>query len=416
MSAPLQGVRVLDLSRVLAGPLAGQYLADLGADVIKVERTRTGDDTRGWGPPFAVPPEGDDPGLSAYFICTNRGKRSIAVDLQNPQGAALVRELAAKADVVIENFKVGGLRAYGLDHETLRSRHPRLIYCSITGFGQSGPYANRAGYDFLVQAMGGFMSITGEPDDRPGGGPMKAGVAISDQMSGMNATSAILAALFRRAQTGEGAHIDIALLDCTIAMLANMAASYLATGNVPERPGNGHPTVVPYQMFATLDGYIILAVGNDGQFSRFAAVAGRPDLAENPRFRTNPARIVNRPALMVELEVIMATRTSADWITALEQAGVPCGPINSINEVFSDPQVVHRRMRRTLEHPDHGALNVVANPINLASFDTTNSSAPPRLGQHTLDVLRMDLGFDDDTIDELVRNGVVEARPSATTA
>lgn len=412
MSAPLSGIRVLDLSRVLAGPLAGQYLADLGADVIKVERTRSGDDTRGWGPPYAVEPQGDDPGLSAYFMCANRGKRSIAVDLQKPDGADLVRRLAAKADVVIENFKVGGLKAYGLDHATLRAEHPRLIYCSITGFGQNGPYSNRAGYDFLVQGMGGFMSITGEPDDRPGGGPMKAGVAISDQMSGMNALSAILAALFRRSQTGEGAHIDIALLDCTIAMLANMAASYLATGKQPERPGNGHPTVVPYQMFATSDGHIILAVGNDGQFARFCAVAGRSDLAENPMFRTNPARIVNRPALLAELEVIMATRTSADWIESLERAGVPCGPINNIDQVFADPQVIHRRMQRSLEHPDHGSLSVVANPINFATFDTTNPSAPPRLGQHTFEILRNELGLDDEAIARLVQDGIVEGRPS----
>ncbi|MEO1719164.1 MAG: CaiB/BaiF CoA-transferase family protein, partial [Pseudomonadota bacterium] len=292
MTAPLSHIKVLDLSRILAGPLAGQYLADLGADVIKVERTGKGDDTRGWGPPFVVAPTENDPGLSAYFMCANRGKRSLAVDLTSAEGLKIVQELASKADVIIENFKVGGLKKYQLDYDHVRETNPSVIYCSITGFGQTGPYAPRAGYDFLVQGMGGMMSITGAPD-AAGGEPMKVGTAISDQMSGMNALTGILASLVRRERTGEGEHIDIALLDSTISALANQAYTYLATDTPPERMGNAHPTVVPYQAFATADGHLILAVGNDGQFARFCGVAGLDHLADDDRYRTNAARIVN---------------------------------------------------------------------------------------------------------------------------
>ncbi|MEM7774951.1 MAG: CaiB/BaiF CoA-transferase family protein [Pseudomonadota bacterium] len=410
MSPPLADVRVLDLSRILAGPLAGQYLADLGADVVKVERPGTGDDTRGWAPPYAVEPSDGDPGLAAYYMCANRGKRSIAIDITKPEGAALVRKLAKWADVVLENFKVGGLAKYGLDYESLSAINPSLIYCSITGFGQDGPYAKRAGYDFLVQAMGGFMSVTGTPDGSPGAGPMKAGVAISDQMSGMNALTAVLAALYRRAKTGEGARIDVALLDCTVSTLANQATSYLASGVPPSRLGNAHPTVVPYEAFATQDGHIVLAVGNDGQFARFCEVAGKPDLAEDPKYLTNAARIINRAELIPQITHIMATRTSADWMTSLEQAAVPCGPINTIDHVFADPQIKHRAMRRTLEHADHGPLDVVANPIRFADHDTTNHRPPPRLGQDTVDVLRRELGYDEAQINELLQTGIIEAR------
>lgn len=413
MSAPLADVRVLDLSRILAGPLAGQYLADLGAQVIKIERPGKGDDTRGWGPPYAVAPTSDDPGLSAYYMCANRGKRSLAVDMTQPEGARLLRELAAKADVIIENFKVGGLEKYGLDYESVRAENPSVIYCSITGFGQTGPYARRAGYDFLVQAMGGFMSVTGVPDGEPGAGPMKAGVAISDQMTGMNALAGILAALYRRTKTGEGEHIDVALLDCTIAALVNQASSYLATGNAPVRLGNAHPTVVPYQAFATLDGFIALAVGNDGQFARFCEVAGEPSLAEDERFQTNAARIVNRAILIPQVARIMAGRTSADWIAALEAASVPCGPINTIDQVFADPQVQHRAMRQTRQHPVHGDLSVVANPIRYASHDTTNQSAPPALGENTKQVLRNELGLSDEAIERLIAERIVESREPA---
>ncbi len=410
MAAPLANVRVLDLSRILAGPLAGQYLADLGADVIKVERPQTGDDTRGWGPPYYVEPDPEDPGLSAYYMCANRGKRAIAVDITKPEGADLVRKLAARADVVIENFKVGGLAKYGLDYESVHADNPTVIYCSITGFGQTGPYAERAGYDFLVQAMGGFMSVTGTPDGQPGAGPMKAGVAISDQMSGMNALTGILAALYRRTQTGQGARIDVALLDCTVSTLANQATSFLATGTAPSRLGNAHPTVVPYQAFTTSDGHIVLAVGNDGQFARFCTVAGAAHLAEDPRFRTNAGRIVNRAVLIPELAKLMASRTSAQWITDLEAAKVPCGPINTIDQVFADPQVQHREMQRARTLDQHGTVSILANPIHLDGYDTTHPSPPPRLGQHTRAVLQSELGMSAETIATLARDGVIESR------
>lgn len=408
-SAPLDGLRVLDLSRVLAGPLAGQHLADMGAEVIKIERPGSGDDTRGWGPPYAVAPTADDPGLSAYFMCANRGKKSLAVDLGDERGQEIVRALARSADVIIENFKVGGLTKYGLDYASVREHNPGVVYCSITGFGQAGPYAPRAGYDFLVQGMGGLMSVTGAPDETPGGEPMKVGVAISDQMTGMNALAGILAALVRRARTGEGEHIDVALLDSTVAALVNQAASYLATGAVPGRLGNAHPTVVPYQAFATADGHVILAVGNDGQFARFCEVAGLSSLADDDRFRTNAGRIVNRAALIPEIAAAFATRSSADWIAQLTAANVPCGPINTIDAVFDDPQVQARETRRTLAHADHGALDVVANPIRMASFDTTSNGAPPRLGQHTREVLSGALALTTAEIDALLAAGVVSA-------
>jgi len=407
MAAPLSHIRVLDLSRVLAGPLATQFLADMGAEVIKIERPRSGDDTRAWGPPFAVEPTENDPGISAYFACCNRGKQSVTVDITHPKGQELIRKLAAKSDVVIENFKVGGLAKYGLDYQSLKQINPGIIYCSITGFGQTGPYAPRAGYDFLVQAMGGLMSITGEPDEVPGGGPVKVGVAISDQMAGMFALSAILTALLKRERTGEGEYIDVALLDSTVASLINQASTYLVSGIVPQRMGNAHPTVVPYQAFRTADGHIILAIGNDGQFQRFCAVAGLEGLADDERYRTNSARILNRDTLIPKIAEAIRQRTTAEWVSLLESQAVPCGPINTIDQVFADPQVQARGMRRILEHEKAGPLPVTANPVRMASHDTTASKAPPLLGENTEEVLSRLLDLSPDDIAALRNEGVV---------
>jgi crotonobetainyl-CoA:carnitine CoA-transferase CaiB-like acyl-CoA transferase len=401
MTAPLSHIRVLDLSRVLAGPTATQYLADMGAEVIKIERPGEGDDTRAWGPPFAVEPTAGDPGLSAYFMCANRGKKSVTVDMASPKGQELIRQLAAKSDVVVENFKVGGLKKYGLDYESLKAINPRIVYCSITGFGQSGPYAPRAGYDFLVQGMGGLMSITGEPDSVPGGGPVKVGVAISDQMSGLNALVGILAALIKRDRTGEGEYIDIALLDCTVSALANQVSTYLVAGTVPTRMGNAHPTVVPYQAFRTADGHIILAIGNDGQFQRFCTAAGIEELAKDERYRTNSARIINRETLIPHLIEAIAKKTSAEWISLLESCAVPCGPINTIDQVFADPQVQARGIRRELHHKTAGTLAMVANPVRMATYDTTAAKAPPLLGEDTQSVLTEVLGLSEAEIAEL---------------
>ena len=391
--APLAHLRVLDLSRVLAGPWAAQFLADMGAEVIKIERPGEGDDTRGWGPPYLVEPTADDPGISAYFTCTNRGKKSVAVDMATAAGQDIIRRLAAKSDVVIENFKVGGLAKYGLDYASLKAVNPQLIYCSVTGFGQTGPYANRAGYDYLVQGMGGLMSVTGEPDDVPGGGPVKVGVAIIDQVSGLNALAAILTALIARDRTGEGRHIDVALLDTAVSTLINQATTYLVADQVPGRMGNAHPTVVPYQAFATADGFIILAIGNDGQFARFCAAADLADLAADERFRTNKGRIIHRAALIPGIKVAMMNRSTATWIELLESRAVPCGPINTIDQVFADPQVQHRGTRRVLVHPTVGPVAVVANPVRMTGHDTTATKAPPLLGEDTTAVLREVLGM-----------------------
>jgi crotonobetainyl-CoA:carnitine CoA-transferase CaiB-like acyl-CoA transferase len=407
MSAPLSHIRVLDLSRVLAGPWAAQFLADMGAEVIKIERPGEGDDTRGWGPPFVVEPSEGDPGMSAYFVCTNRGKKSVTVDISNPKGQELIRRLAALSDVLIENFKVGGLAKYGLDYPSLKHVNPRLVYCSITGFGQTGPYAPRAGYDFLVQAMGGLMSVTGEPDTVPGGGPVKVGVAISDEISGMNALAAILTALIKRERTGEGEYIDVALLDSTVSALINQASTYLVAGTVPGRMGNAHPTVVPYQAFRTKDGHIILAVGNDGQFQRFCAAAGLEELANDERYRTNAGRIRNRETLIPHIADRMRTRTSADWIELLESRAVPCGPINTIDRVFADPQVIARGMRRELTQPGAVPVAVTANPVRMASHDTTAAKPPPRLGEDTEAVLTALLGLSSKEIAELRAAGAV---------
>jgi crotonobetainyl-CoA:carnitine CoA-transferase CaiB-like acyl-CoA transferase len=367
MSGPLSHLKVLDLSRVLAGPWATQFLGDLGADVIKIERPGQGDDTRAWGPPWF----GD---LSAYFTCANRNKRSMALDFTTPEGAATVRELAAEADVVIENFKRGALAKYGLDYASLKAVKRDLVYCSITGFGQTGPYADRAGYDALIQGMGGLMSITGEPD----GQPMKVGVAVVDLFTGMYASSGILAALAHRDRTGEGQHIDLALFDVQAAMLANQAANYLATGRAPRRLGNAHPSICPYQTFAASDGYLILAVGNDQQFAKFCTVAGRPELAARPDFATNPARVANRETLIGILSEMFVAQPRAWWSERLEAVGVPCGPINTLDEVFTDPQLVARGM--ILGGPD--GLRMVGNPLKFSQTPVAAPNPPPALGQH----------------------------------
>lgn len=403
----LSHIRVLDLSRILAGPWAGQALADLGAEVIKVERPDGGDDTRHWGPPYLTDGDGDETGQSAYFLSANRGKKSIAVDIAAPRGRALIRRLAARCDVVIENFKVGGLRKYGLDYESLTAVNPKLIYCSITGFGQDGPYAGRAGYDFMIQAMGGLMSVTGEPDDAPGGGPEKAGVAVADLFAGLYSVIAIQAALAHRERTGEGQRIDMALLDVQVSTLANQALNYLVSGDAPGRMGNAHPNIVPYEAFRTRDGHMILAVGNDGQFARFCAVADRPDLAEDERFATNPARVANRRALIPTVRDILQARTTADWLTALEREHVPCGPINAIDRVFADPQVAHRGLKLDLAHPTVGVTPGVASPIRMSATPPSCDTPAPTLGQHTDAVLESILGLTPDDVAGLRSDGVV---------
>ncbi|KAA0573642.1 CaiB/BaiF CoA-transferase family protein [Azospirillum sp. Sh1] len=400
MAGPLSHIRVLELSRVLAGPWSAQTLADLGADVIKVERPGAGDDTRAWGPPWA----GDQ---SAYFLSTNRGKRSITIDFERPEGQELVRKLAAQADVVIENFKVGGLVKYGLDYESLKAVNPRLVYCSITGFGQTGPYRNRAGYDFMIQGMGGLMSITGLPDGEPGGGPVKVGVAVTDIFTGLYATIGIMGALAHRDRTGEGQQVDLALLDVQVAVLANQAMNCLVGGKAPQRLGNAHPNIVPYQAFATRDGYIILAVGNDGQFAKFCTVAGRPDLAKDERYATNPARVANRKELVALLEELIRTRDSHDWLSALEQVGVPCGPINDLTAVFEDPQVKARNIHQDLPHPTQGSVPTVASPIRYSGTPLVHDTAPPTLGQHTDTVLAESLGLSGADIAALRDKGVI---------
>jgi crotonobetainyl-CoA:carnitine CoA-transferase CaiB-like acyl-CoA transferase len=392
--APLTGLKVLDLSRVLAGPWASQLLADLGADVVKVERPGVGDDTRAWGPPYLKDAHGHDTAEAAYFLCANRNKRSVTIDLAHPDGQALVRRLALQADVLLENFKVGGLAQYGLDYASLAALNPRLIYASITGFGQDGPYAPRAGYDFLIQGMGGLMSLTGRAEGEEGAGPQKAGVALTDIMTGLYTTIAVQAALAERERSGLGQHIDVALLDVQVACLANQAASYLAAGVVPRRMGNAHPAIVPYQDFPTADGDMILAIGNDGQFARFCAIAGRPEWATDERFASNPARVAHRSVLIPLLRQTTVMRTTAEWIAALEAAAVPCGPINRVDQVFADPQVQARGLRVELPHPTAGTVPLVANPIRLSASPVTYRSAPPLLGQHTDAVLADWLALD----------------------
>jgi crotonobetainyl-CoA:carnitine CoA-transferase CaiB-like acyl-CoA transferase len=384
----LAGLRVLDLSRVLAGPWASQLLGDLGADVIKVEKPASGDDTRGWGPPWLADGAGNPTTDAAYFLCTNRNKRSLTVDMTRPEGQAILRELAARSDVVLENFKVGGLRAYGLDYASLAALNPKLVYCSITGFGQNGPYAARAGYDFLIQGMGGLMSITGRAEGEDGAGPQKVGVALTDVLTGLYATIAIQAALAHREKTGRGQYIDLALLDVQVACLANQAMNYLVSGHAPRRMGNGHPNIVPYQDFPTADGDMILAIGNDGQFARFCDIAGHAEWAVDPRFASNAARVRNRGALIPLLRQATVMKTTAQWIALLENAAVPCGPINDLAGVFADPQVVHRGLRVDLPHAAGGTAPQVGNPIRFSATPIDYRHAPPLLGQHTETILK----------------------------
>lgn len=391
----LSHIRVLDLTRVLAGPWCAQTLADFGADVIKVERPGAGDDTRHWGPPYLKDADGADTAEAAYYLAANRNKRSVTIDIATPEGQQIVRELAAQSDVVLENYKVGQLKKYGLDYEALRAVKPDLVYCSVTGFGQTGPYAHRAGYDFIVQGIGGFMSITGERDGEPGGGPQKAGVAIADLATGLYSTIAVLAALAHRDRTGEGQYIDMALLDVQVALLANMNTNFLASGKPPVRWGNAHPNIVPYQTFQTRDGWIIVAVGNDGQFRKFVEAGGRPELADDERFATNPSRVRHRDTLVPILAEMVKARGKADWIGALEAAGVPCGPINDLDEVFDNEQVVARGMQVSLPHPCGADVKLVRNPIRMSATPPNARTAPPLLGAQTEDVLRDMLGYDD---------------------
>jgi crotonobetainyl-CoA:carnitine CoA-transferase CaiB-like acyl-CoA transferase len=407
----LAGIRVLDLSRVLAGPWCTQTLADLGADVIKIERPGSGDDTRGWGPPFLKDQAGQDTAEAAYYLGTNRNKRSVTCDIAQPAGRALIRELVKRCDVFVENFKVGDMARYGLDYASLKSLNPRLVYCSVTGFGQTGPYRERAGYDYAIQGMGGLMSVTGERDDL-GGGPQKVGVAVADLFTGMYSAVAILAALRHAERTGEGQHIDMALLDTQVAMLANLGANYLVSGKVPGRAGNAHQNIVPYQVFevaAAPDGskdYLILAVGNDGQYAKFCEVAGRADLATDPRFAKNQDRVRNREVLVPMLEQIMKGRSKVDWLAALEAAKVPCGAINNLAEVFADPQVNQRKMVTTWQHPVQSELHLVSSPMKLSATPVRTDLPPPLLGQHTDEVLRELLDCTADRLSEL-RNGQV---------
>ncbi|MBX8562195.1 CoA transferase [Pseudomonas cichorii] len=403
----LSHIRVLDLSRVLAGPWAGQILADLGADVIKVERPGNGDDTRSWGPPFLKDPAGENTSEAAYYLSANRNKQSVTIDFTRPEGQKLVRELAARSDIVIENFKVGGLAAYGLDYEALKAINPRLIYCSITGFGQSGPYARRAGYDFMIQGLGGLMSLTGRPEGEEGAGPVKVGVALTDILTGLYSTSAMLAALAHRDQSGIGQHIDMALLDVQVACLANQAMNYLTTGNAPRRLGNAHPNIVPYQDFPTADGDFILTVGNDSQFRKFAEVAGQAQWADDPRFQTNKLRVTHRAELIPLIRQVTVFRTTAQWVEALEVAGVPCGPINDLAQVFADPQVRARGLAIEMPHALGGSVAQVVSPIRLSETPVEYRRAPPLLGEHTQEVLQNILGLKAEEVLALREAGVL---------
>ena len=416
-STSLSGIRVLDLSRVLAGPWCTQTLADLGADVIKVERPKVGDDTRTWGPPFLAKPNGEDSQESAYYLCANRNKRSMCCDISHPDGQALIRELAKISDIFVENYKVGDMARYGLDFESLRAINPRLVYCSVTGYGQTGPYHARAGYDYAIQGTGGLMSITGERDDLPGGGPQKVGVAVADLFTGMYASTAILAALRHAEATGVGQHIDMALLDTQVAMLASLASNYLVDGQysgaIPGRMGNAHANVVPYQVFEAAPNergeadYLILAVGNDGQFGKFCQVAGRPEWAQDARFQRNADRIRNRQVLIPMIAEVMRLRAKSDWLEALSAAQVPCGPVNNIAEVFADHHVQARGMVNTWQHPLNDSLQLLASPLKLSETPVQTVRPPPLLGEHTEEILKQVLHLSAEAVSDLRQKNVI---------
>ncbi|MEW6983812.1 CaiB/BaiF CoA transferase family protein [Colwelliaceae bacterium 6471] len=403
MNTALEGIKVLDLSRILAGPWASQMLADLGAQVIKIERPKKGDDTRFWGPPFIKEATENQPPQAAYFHCTNRNKQSIAVDITTAAGQQILKDLVKQCDVLIENYKVGSLAKYGLDYASVKAINPRLVYCSITGFGQSGPSAHKAGYDAMIQGEGGLMSVTGEPD----GAPMKVGVALVDVMTGLYSCNAILAALMARHHTQQGQHIDIALLDVQLATLANQGMNYLATNKNPQRLGNGHPNIVPYQTFATQDGSLILAIGNDNQFTKFCQLAHCEELARDRRFITNEQRVIHRAELIPKLANILATQTTQQWVEQLEQASVPCGPVNTIEQVVNHPQIKHRQMIRQIPDVNGALVNTVASPMNFSETPIQYTHASPELGQHTKAVLANDLAYSEEKITELFTQGVV---------
>jgi len=403
----LSHIRVLDLSRVLAGPWCTQNLADLGADVLKIERPGTGDETRHWGPPFVKDEKGVNTTETAYFICINRNKRSITVDISKPEGQTIIRELVLQSDVVVENYKVGDLAKYGLDYASLTQIKPDLVYCSITGFGQNGPYAQRPGYDYIVQGMGGFMSITGEADNKPGGGPQKAGVGTADLFTGMYATTAILAALVHRERTGEGQYIDMALLDTQVAVMANVSSNYLCSDEIPQRWGNASPIIVPYQTFPTSDGWVIIAVGNDSQFRQFVTAGGQEQLADDALYSKNPQRVLNREQLIPLLETMTRRKTKAQWLGLLEEAGVPCGPINNIKEVFENEQVKARGLQFDMPHPTTGSMKLVASPMRMSKTPVEIYLAPPTLGQHTEEILHDRLKLDSEQIHNLRDQGII---------
>jgi crotonobetainyl-CoA:carnitine CoA-transferase CaiB-like acyl-CoA transferase len=405
IAGALNGLRVLDLSRILAGPTATQALADFGAEVIKIEKPGMGDDTRGWGPPFVTDAVGHETRESAYFLSANRGKKSVAVNLAHAEGQKIIRDLALHADILVENFKVGDLKRYGLDYATLSKSNPRLIYCSITGFGQTGPNAHRAGYDFLAQAEGGIMSLTGEADGRP----LKVGVGIADVMCGMYALTGILAALQARHRTGAGQHIDVSLLDSQIAWLINQGVGYLTNGKVPPRRGNDHPTIVPYGSFPASNGTFVLAVGNDAQFARFVAIAGHPEVALDPRYTKNRDRVLNRETLIPLLESMTVQRNIDDWLHDLDAAGIPAGPINDLGQTFASSQVAARDMKISLPHPlaASGHVDLIGNPLKFSATPVTYQGAPPVLGQHTKDVLSSLLGLTDADLARLLADGVI---------
>jgi len=407
MPRPLSHIRVLDLSRVLAGPWASQNLADLGAEVLKIERPGVGDDTRSWGPPFLKDKDGGETRESAYFLSVNRGKKSVTLDIAKPEGQRIALALAAKCDVLLENYKVGGLAKYGLAYDDLKKINPRIVYCSITGFGQSGPSAHRPGYDFIFQGMGGLMSITGERDGEPGGGPQKVGIAVTDVLAGMYASLAVTAAIAHRERTGVGQYIDLALFDAVVAFGANQILNYFTSGKIPGRYGNAHANVVPYEVFATADGHLILAVGNDSQFASFCRVAGRPELAGDPRYATMPGRITNRATLIPLLREILRERPGARWLTELEAANVPCGPINDYRQVFEDPQVQHRRLKIEIPHQAGVPSPTVASPMRFSETPVEYELPPPVLGQHTREVLGDLLGMRREELDQLAAQKII---------